>query len=276
MAEGLDIKLNTAVKQITYGPNGVEVLTSNPRSNTSGVSYKGDVVLCTLPLGVLKQSTNPKTQSLPNTVQFSPPLPDWKVAAIERLGFGNLNKVVLCFDRIFWDPNGNLFGHIGSTTASRGELFLFWNLYRAPVLLALVAGEAASVMEEVSDEIIISRCMLVLRGIFGTANVPDPKETVVSRWRADPWARGSYSFVAVGASGSDYDLLAAPVSCSRSTEPNTNSNPTDGSERLHFAGEHTIRNYPATVHGAFLSGLREGGKICDKFLGCPYAAPTSK
>lgn len=41
MAEGLDIKLNTAVKQITYGPNGVEVSTSNPRSNTSGVSYKG-------------------------------------------------------------------------------------------------------------------------------------------------------------------------------------------------------------------------------------------
>jgi len=64
-----------------------------------------------------------------------------------------------------------------------------------------------------------------------------PKETVVSRWRADPWARGSYSFVAVGASGSDYDLLAAPVSCSRSTEPNTTSNPTDGSERLYFAGE---------------------------------------
>ncbi|XP_025419821.1 lysine-specific histone demethylase 1A [Sipha flava] len=276
LADGLDIKLNTAVQRITYGLNGVEVSTSNPRTNTTGQVYEGDVVLCTLPLGVLKQSTNPKTESLPNTVQFSPPLPDWKVAAIERLGFGNLNKVVLCFDRIFWDPNGNLFGHIGTTTASRGELFLFWNLYRAPVLLALVAGEAASVMEEVSDDIIIARCMLVLRGIFGTANVPDPKETVVTRWRADPWARGSYSFVAVGASGSDYDLLAAPVSCNRTEEPNTTANPTDGSERLYFAGEHTIRNYPATVHGAFLSGLREGGRIADKFLGCPYAAPTSK
>ena len=53
-------------------------------------------------------------------------------------GYGNLNKVVLCFDRIFWDPNASLFGHVGSTTASRGELFLFWNLYKAPVLLALV------------------------------------------------------------------------------------------------------------------------------------------
>merc|ERR1719461_2637676 len=106
-------------------------------------------------------------------VTFLPPLPDWKKDAIQRLGYGNLNKVILCFDRIFWDNTSNLFGHVGSTTASRGELFLFWNLYKAPVLLALVAGEAA-------------------------ANVPTPKETVVTRWRAAPWSRGSYSFVSTG------------------------------------------------------------------------------
>lgn len=45
--------------------------------------------------------------------------------------------------------------------------------------------------------------------------------------------------------------------------------------RLFFGGEHTIRNYPATVHGALLSGLREAGRIADQFLGCPYAAPSS-
>ena len=43
--------------------------------------------------------------------------------------------------------------------------------------------------------------------------------------------------------------------------------------RLFFGGEHTIREYPATVHGAFLSGLREAGRIADQFLGAPYAAP---
>ena len=40
-------------------------------------------------------------------------------------------------------------------------------------------------------------------------------------------------------------------------------------------GEHTIRNYPATVHGAFLSGLREGGRICDQYVGCPYSLSHS-
>lgn len=53
-----------------------------------------------------------------------------------------------------------------------GELFLFWNLYRAPVLLALVAGEAAAIMENVSDDVIVGRCIAVLKGIFGNTQVP--------------------------------------------------------------------------------------------------------
>lgn len=52
-----------------------------------------------------------------------------------------------------------------------GELFLFWNLYRAPVLLALVAGEAAAIMENVSDDVIVGRCIAVLKGIFGNSAV---------------------------------------------------------------------------------------------------------
>lgn len=133
---------------------------------------------------------------------------------------------------MFWDPSANLFGHVGSTTSSRGELFLFWSLYKVPVLLALVAGEAATVMENVSDDVIIARCIAVLKDIYGGTSVPQPRETIVTRWKADPWSQGSYSYVAAGSSGNDYDLMAIPVA-----DPNI----PNSQARLFFAGEHTIR-----------------------------------
>ena len=60
--------------------------------------------------------------------------------------------------------------------------------------------------------------------------------------------------MAAGSSGNDYDFLAAPVSPAR-------NGPLVPRPRVFFAGEHTMRNYPATVHGALLSGLREAGKV---------------
>lgn len=103
-------------------------------------------------------------------------------------------QVIMCFEKPFWQSNlddplnissnpedesqakgkrRNLFGHVATTTASRGELFLFWSLYRAPVLLALIAGKASDVAEKIGDDFILSRTLAVLRGIYGTDNVPE-------------------------------------------------------------------------------------------------------
>ena len=97
-----------------------------------------------------------------------------------------------------------------------------------------------------------------------------PKETVVTRWKSDEWSRGSYSFVAAGSSGNDYDLMASPVAPPPVTGMAPGNPSPPNPPRVFFAGEHTIRNYPATVHGALLSGLREAGRIADQFLGLPY------
>lgn len=82
-------------------------------------------------------------------------------------------QVVLCFDRCFWNPKVNLFGHVASTTASRGELFLFWNLYKAPVLIALLAGDAATRSETMTEQVIVDRALRVLKGMYGSSNVPE-------------------------------------------------------------------------------------------------------
>lgn len=87
----------------------------------------------------------------------------------------------------------------------------------------------------------------MLAGIYEPQGieVPDPIQTVCTRWGSDPFSLGSYSNVAVGASGDDYDILAENV----------------GDGRLFFAGEATNRRYPATMHGAFMSGLREAANM---------------
>lgn len=74
--------------------SGVEVVTTHSRTNSNSTTYKADAVLVTLPLGVLKESL--RSNGI-NSIQFIPPLPEWKTAALNRLGFGNLNKVGITF-----------------------------------------------------------------------------------------------------------------------------------------------------------------------------------
>ena len=57
-------------------------------------------------------------------------------------------------------------------------------------------------------------CLLLLlqalRTVYG-ADIPEPDAVHVTRWGSDPYSRGSYSYVAVGSTGKDYDTLALPV-----------------------------------------------------------------
>jgi hypothetical protein len=46
--------------------------------------------------------------------------------------------------------------------------------------LALVAGEAAAIMENVSDDVIVGRCIAVLKGIFGNSAVPQVSQLEIS------------------------------------------------------------------------------------------------
>ena len=39
---------------------------------------------------------------------FTPVLPSWKVRAIEKMGFGNLEKIFLEFEKPFWPMDRNV------------------------------------------------------------------------------------------------------------------------------------------------------------------------
>ncbi|XP_074575155.1 lysine-specific histone demethylase 1 homolog 3-like [Curcuma longa] len=243
LGTGLDIQLNQNVTEIIYDVNEtggalqdekqVKVITS------SGKEFVGNAVLISVPLGCLKAET----------IKFSPTLPDWKQASIRRLGFGVLNKVILEFPSVFWDDNVDYFGATAEETNQRGQCFMFWNVKKtvgAPVLIALVVGKSAKNGQTFDNSDHVSHALLVLRKLFGEAAVPDPVASVVTNWGMDPFSRGAYSYVAVGASGEDYDTLGRPVA-----------------NCLFFAGEATCKEHPDTVGGAMMSGLREAVRIMD-------------
>ena len=199
-----------------------------------------DAVLVTVPLGVLKRQA----------ISFSPDLPKWKKDSIERLGFGKLDKVFLEFDEVFWDDSVDFFGAArGTTEANRGLCFMFWNIHRfsgKPILAALISGQAAHVNEETPEEALKEVAVETLKSVFSDRTVPTPVAYHVTRWGADIDTGGSYSFVAVGASMNDYEMLARPVG-----------------RRIFFAGEHTCQEHPDTVGGAMLTGLREASRILE-------------
>ena len=248
--EVLDVRTNKVVKKIIYGsahPHRKATITCE-----DGQVFEADRVVLTAPLGVLKQQS----------IQFEPPLPDWKQGAISRLGFGLLNKLVLVFQKPFWDPSRDMFGLLreprsGSGifqedySASRGQFYLFWNCVKTtglPVLIALMAGDAAHEAERTTDQDLVSQCLSQLRNVFGN-KVTDPVETIITRWGSDRFARGTYSYVAAGARPGDYDLVGQSL------------------ENLYFAGEATWANHPATVHGAYLSGLRAASEVLESLIG---------
>ncbi|KAK4799592.1 hypothetical protein SAY86_024957 [Trapa natans] len=233
LAENVPILYEKTVNTIRYGSDGVQVVAGNQ-------VFEGDMVLCTVPLGVLKNGS----------IKFVPELPQRKLEGIKRLGFGLLNKVAMLFPYVFWGTDLDTFGHLTDDSSTRGEFFLFYSyatVAGGPLLLALVAGESAVKFESMPPTDAVTRVIQILKGIYEPqgVTVPEPVQTICTRWGSDPFSLGSYSNVAVGASGDDYDILAESV----------------GDGRLFFAGEATTRRYPATMHGAFLTGLREAANM---------------
>ncbi|KAJ0974992.1 hypothetical protein J5N97_016957 [Dioscorea zingiberensis] len=232
LAEDIPIFYNQTVKRIHYGCDGVLVYTNDQ-------AFRADMALCTVPLGVLKKGS----------IAFDPELPAPKQDAIKRLGFGLLNKVAMLFPHDFWGGGIDTFGHLTEDPSQRGEFFLFYSytsVSGGPLLVALVAGESAIKFENSSPVEAVERVLGVLRGIFTPKGieVPAPIQVVCTRWGSDKFTYGSYSYVAIGSSGDDYDVLAEAVG-----------------DRVFFAGEATNRKYPATMHGALLSGFREAANI---------------
>lgn len=252
----LDLRQKSPVKKIKYSPDS-EIGQATVECE-DGFKVEADYIVNTIPLGVLKHGN----------IEFDPPLPSWKSEAIARLGFGVLNKVILVYKQPFWNEDRDIFGVLRNPTnrhsldqkdyaSQRGRFFQWFNISKTsglPVLLALMAGDAGFDTEQTCNDDLVREATEILRSVFGS-RVPSPVEAIVTRWASDKFARGSYSSAGPGMKADDYDTMAKPIG------------------NLFFAGEHTCGTHPATVHGAYLSGLRAASEVLDSMLG-PIEIPT--
>jgi monoamine oxidase len=226
LAGGLDIRLGRRATAIRYANGQVRVVCEKEE-------FVGDAAIITLPLGVLKSGQ----------VTFDPKLPQSKLEAIARLGVASAHKVVLRFPRRFWESATDFLGSVPDD----GARFVEWtDLSRTtggPILSLWSHGRAARRLEQLSRSRAADEAMQTIRRAFGHST-PDPEQVAVTGWINDPFSRGCYTNLPVGASHDHLAALAAPI---------------DG--LLFFAGEATTRRHRGTVHGAWLTGIRAAVEI---------------
>ncbi len=218
-AEGVDIRFGAVVERIAWSSKGVTV-------HTRDSHFQAGQAIVTLPLGVLQAGD----------VEFDPPLPAEKQAAIEALGAGNIGKIVLRFRERFWNED---FSFLLTTLPTQ----LWWRPGEgrpdgAPVLTAFFGGRDANCFGEMPDGEAINHALRDLEAMYGRELAPLVEDARVVIWGNDPYTKMGYSHVPTGGAGSR-DALALPVQAT-----------------LFFAGEATNRVRPATVHGAIESGVR--------------------
>ena len=233
---GASLLLNFAVTAITTSSSGVTVTGVDSSATTK--SFSADYVIITAPLGVLKAGS----------IAFSPALSSAKQEAISSIGFGTVNKVVFFYDKAFWTTDVNeYFIEDGTLPANRGK-FVDWVDLETPwnqvALMGVSAGKYADAMALMTEAQVVTEAKAKMFAMFpsGQSGVT-LRDTFVQRWNLDPYARGSYSFGQVGMKKDAYDTMAEPEG------------------KLLFAGEHTYGEYRGTVHGAYLSGIREARRI---------------
>ena len=227
LGQGLDIRLNSRVTEINY--NATKSLVKVNEN-----SIEADYVIVSVPLGVLKNTS----------ISFQPSLPASKLSAIQNIQMGNVNKFLFIWNTPFWDTN---IQYIGYTPETKGKFNYFMNMLKfLPTtngLMTFAFGDYATVTETMTDAQINSEVMAQLKSIYGN-NIPNPTNMLRTKWGKNINTFGAYSFATNGTTSDDFDTMATEIN-----------------NKLFFAGEHTERNYRGTVHGAYLSGIREADKI---------------
>lgn len=230
---GLRLHLSCAVHSITFtSPYHEDPFFVHYRDST-GELQKGsfDVVLVTVPLGILKHGD----------IRFVPALPPAKRDCIAKLAVGHQNKATMVFNIEFWERRpdcivyrDDTLGIIVSCADSTPE---------TPMLQLFWCGDAAKAMNQLEPNEYLRTLAAKIPNV--TEATPALRAFQWAPWSHDAHCYGAHSYVPAGESHTLREVMAEPLYHGH----------------LGFAGEHTAILRPSSAHGAYESGIREAKRI---------------
>jgi monoamine oxidase len=238
---GVRAAFSTRVRRVSWrrGDVAVEVANSHGRSQT----LRARAAIVTLPVGVLRHCGD-ETE-----ISFEPELPATKREALAHIEMGHVVKVALGFRTAFWERIAAGRYHDAAFFHAEGHAIpTYWTQLpiRSELIVAWVGGPGAVALKGIGASDLIEKALLGFGELFADTQLARREfvSGLTHDWSGDPFARGAYSYVAVGG-GNARAVLAAPVGGA-----------------LFFAGEATSSNgQGGTVNGAVEAGERAADEV---------------
>ncbi|KAF8573559.1 flavin-containing amine oxidoreductase [Ramaria rubella] len=253
---GADIHIGEPVHALERRDDGhVTVRTNNG-------SYDARFIICTVPLGVLKDAP-----------YFTPPLPRRRLEIIAGTHVGVLEKLVLAYPVAWW-PGASSIGSytfLPTRTMPSKELAdpkailashtLVMASFAAPglpnphptLVFHLSCTPAQLLLAFSVDDVASAAHAFLIERLNPSATPPEPTASVLTNWTNDPFSKGAAatpSVIGENRSPLDFIELGKPL--------------WDG--RLGFAGEHTDADNRGSVAGAIMSGQREAVRVTRRLV----------
>ncbi|MBD3941661.1 FAD-dependent oxidoreductase [Microbacterium sp. NEAU-LLC] len=226
LSVGLDVRLAHIVSRVDWSDGRVAATTDRG-------TFSAKAAVVTVPVGVLQS----------DAFTITPELPEPVAGALGRLRMNAFEKVFLRFPTKFWDDDVYAIRQQGPESVWWHSWYDLTGLHGVPTLLTFAAGPAADATRGWSNADLVESILVQLRRLYGD-RVENPTRVDITAWQDDPFAHGSYAYMAVGSTTADHDDLATPIG-----------------GILHLAGEATWTDDPATVTAAILSGHRAAGNV---------------
>ena len=236
IAAGAHISLSSVVSRISRQRAGVVVEYTTAGGSAGALNARAAIV--TVPVGVLRGRGGDAG------VAFEPPLQADRLEALRAIEMGDVVKVALWFRTRFWERiRDGRYREAGFFRRDRRPFAVYWTQWPIPsgMIVAWAGGPKAAALVAASEAELTE---LALQGFGELLGEPalahaEFEGAAFHNWARDPFARGAYSYVAVGGAGARL-ALAAPI---------------DGT--IFFAGEATSNDgQGGTVNGAFETGER--------------------